>query len=116
MNCTQLLTLYSGVSTLAVILLSIFLIKCGGNDGVQNIQGNAEKIVKSDYGLLVVDNGSQQDSSCECPAGLTGWTVLELLVVGAMGVAGVFCLAKGAKWISSYNDKRKLRLSAARHV
>ena len=32
MNCTQLLTLYSGVSTLAVILLSIFLIKCGGNE------------------------------------------------------------------------------------
>ena len=101
------LLLYSSCSSLVIIILSVLYSHCGTSDRdsekTEFVNGNLNKISKTetDVALISIDNSkdflSSEPQDCEC-GGIINleWTILEILIVGIIGLGILIGIIKAA--------------------
>ena len=95
--------LYSSCSSIVICILSVLYSYFGVSDSekIENVNGNINKVSKTDVALINIDNSedflSAEPPNCEC-GGIVDleWTVLEILVVGIIGLVILSSMIKAA--------------------
>ena len=86
MKMNMIIVMLSGfsiVTTLTIVILGSLLSKCRSNSSHDTIMGGKTEVEKEEYALLIMDGGE-----CNCNTGFMAmsWTVLEVLVTGILAV------------------------------
>ena len=113
----MLLVPYCIVSSIVVCVLSILYSYCGDSEKIENISGNSNMVSKTDVALINIDNSedflSSEQPNCEC-GGIVNleWTVLEILVVGIIGLVILSGMIKAAFHLKNLIQKvwRKFKI------
>ena len=112
MGSQTILMVYSVISTITIIVLSLLYAYCGPaiceSENIENMNGDVNKFTKSETDLSLIsfkkssDNLSPEQQDCEC-GGLAGlqWTVLEITVLGLIGIG---CLAGSCKGFAHFKN------------
>ena len=113
MTCslTILLSAYSALATLVYSVLGILLSHCGKKSlNEKKVNNGRETIIdKIEIGLVIVDQSEVGLCNCDSSSfpSIT-WTVLEILVLLAMGSVGLFWLWKGIRsFVTSWNERKQ---------
>ena len=102
---------FSIVTTLTIVILGSLLSKCRSNSSHDTIMGDKSAVEKEEYGLLIMDNS--QEGKCDCNTGImaVSWTILEILVAGILVVVAVVIAIKGViKGISTLKERKQAKL------
>ena len=91
---------YSSASTLVICVLSVVVNHCGESDSEETVAGNSNTVDKTEIGLFNFDNSEDDfmdggEMPCNCGLLTLQWTVLEIIVVGLLGLAALYGLIKG---------------------
>ena len=92
MGWTTFLLIYGIVSTIVACILGILYSYCGNSENIQSIDGNSNLVTKIEVGIINFDSSqdflSSGQPNCDC-GGIAKfeWTILEITVVGMMGLA-----------------------------
>jgi hypothetical protein len=112
MGSQTILMVYSVISTITIIVLSLLYAYCGPaiceSENIENMNGDVNKFTKSETDLSLIsfkessDNLSPEQQDCEC-GGLAGlqWTILEITVIGLIGIG---CLAGSCKGFAHFKN------------
>ena len=112
MGSQTILMVYSVFSSLVIIVLSLLYAYCGSaiceSEKIETMNGDVNKFTKSETDLSLIsfkkssDNLSPEQQDCEC-GGLAGlqWTVLEITVLGLIGIG---CLAGSCKGFAHFKN------------
>ena len=98
-STTSLLLLYSIVSTIIITVLSALYHNCVGMPHIQDNSG----LVEENYEIgLFNESISESNTKCNC------WelTILEIIVITTLGVAGLISIIKLAMHMSTWSKKR----------
>ena len=99
---------FSIVTTLTIVILGSLLSKCKSNSSHDTIMGGKTEVEKEEYGLLIMDGGE-----CNCNTGFMAmsWTILEVLVTGILAAVAIMMAVKGVmRTISLLKEKKQKRL------
>ena len=111
MKMNMIIVMLSGfsiVTTLTIVILGSLLSKCKSNSSHDTIMGGKTEVEKEEYGLLIMDGGE-----CNCNTGFMAmsWTILEVLVTGILAIVAIMMTIKGImKSISLLKEKKQKRL------
>ena len=114
MKMNMIIVMLSGfsiVTTLTIVILGSLLSKCRSNSSHDTILGDKSAVEKEEYGLLIMDNS--QEGECDCNPGImaVSWTILEILVTGIMVVVAVVITIKGViKGVSTLKERKQAKL------
>ena len=114
MKMNMIIVMLSGfsiVTTLTIVILGSLLSKCRSNSSHDTIMGDKSAVEKEEYGLLIMDNS--QEGKCDCNTGImaVSWTILEILVAGILVVVAVVIAIKGViKGISTLKERKQAKL------
>ena len=119
MGSQTILMVYSVISTITIIVLSLLYAYCGPaiceSENIENMNGDVNKFTKSETDLSLIsfkkssDNLSPEQQECDC-GGLAGleWTILEITVLGLIGIGCLVGIIKGFYHFKSLiQDKRE---------
>ena len=92
---------YSSASSLVICVLSVVINHYGEQNSEETVAGNSNTVDKTEIGLFNFDNSEDDfmdggEMSCNCGLLTIQWTVLEIIVVGMLGLAALFGMIKGA--------------------
>ena len=112
-TCQNGLISYGVISTFIICVLAAFLANCNGQCDTVNVAGDSQmnSATKNDIGLFVLDQGStagSEGTSCTCPK-WTALTVLEMVVIGALCIFGLWGFAKLIRGLHGIMGARKTR-------
>ena len=102
---------FSIVTTLTIVILGSLLSKCRSNSSHDTILGDKSAVEKEEYGLLIMD--SSQEGECNCNTGIMSmsWTILEVLVTGILAAVAIMIAVKGViKTISTLKERKQTKL------
>ena len=102
---------FSIVTTLTIVILGSLLSKCRSNSSHDTILGDKSAVEKEEYGLLIMDGS--QEGECNCNTGIMAmsWTILEVLVTGILAAVAIMMAVKGViRTISLLKEKKQKRL------
>ena len=102
---------FSIVTTLTIVILGSLLSKCRSNSSHDTIMGDKSAVEKEEYGLLIMD--SSQEGECNSNTGIMAmsWTILEVLVTGILAAVAIVMAVKGViRTISLLKEKKQKRL------
>ena len=91
--------IYGIVSSIVACILGILYSYCGDSEKNQNIDGDSNLVTKTEVGIINFDS-SQDFFSSEQPNSNCGgiveleWTILEITVIGMIGLAMIGGLFK----------------------
>ena len=111
MKMNMIIVMLSGfsiVTTLTIVILGSLLSKCKSNSSHDTIMGGKTEVEKEEYGLLIMDGGE-----CNCNTGFMAmsWTILEVLVTGILVAVAIMMAVKGVmRTISLLKEKKQKRL------
>ena len=111
MKMNMIIVMLSGfsiVTTLTIVILGSLLSKCKSNSSPDTIMGGKTEVEKEEYGLLIMDGGE-----CNCNTGFMAmsWTILEVLVTGILAAVAIMMAVKGVmRTISLLKEKKQKRL------
>ena len=111
MKMNMIIVMLSGfsiVTTLTIVILGSLLSKCKSNSSHDTIMGGKTEVEKEEYGLLIMDGGE-----CNCNTGFMAmsWTILEVLVTGILAAVAIMMAVKGViRTISLLKEKKQKRL------
>ena len=102
---------FSIVTTLTIVILGSLLSKCRSNSSHDTILGDKSAVEKEEYGLLIMDGS--QEGECNCNTGIMAmsWTILEVLVTGILAAVAIMIAVKGViKTISILKERKQTKL------
>ena len=108
MGWNTFLLIYGIASSIVVCVLGILYSYCGESEKIENIDGNSNMVTKTEVGIINFDSSqdflSSKQPNCDC-GGIVRleWTVLEITVVGIIGLAMIGGLIKGAFPCEEFN-------------
>ena len=111
MKMNMIIVMLSGfsiVTTLTIVILGSLLSKCKSNSSHDTIMGGKTEVEKEEYGLLIMDGGE-----CNCNTGFMAmsWTILEVIVTGILVAVAIMMAVKGdMKTIGILKEKKRRRL------
>ena len=111
MKMNMIIVMLSGfsiVTTLTIVILGSLLSKCKSNSSHDRIMGGKTEVEMEEYGLLIMDGGE-----CNCNTGFMAmsWTILEVLVTGILVAVAIMMAVKGVmRTISLLKEKKQKRL------
>ena len=111
MKMNMIIVMLSGfsiVTTLTIVILGSLLSKCKSNSSHDTIMGGKTEVEKEEYGLLIMDGGE-----CNCNTGFMAmsWTILEVLVTGILAAVAIMMEVKGVmRTIRLLKEKKQKRL------
>ena len=119
--------LYSSCSSLVIIILSVLYSHCGTSDPdsekTEFVNGNLNKISKTetDVALISFDNSkdflSTEPQDCECGSIVNlEWTILEILVVGIIGLVCLIGIFKAACHFKNLIQEKLEKVRTARSL
>ena len=114
MKMNMIIVMLSGfsiVTTLTIVILGSLLSKCRSNSSHDTIMGDKSAVEKEEYGLLIMDGS--QEGECNCNTGFMAmsWTILEVLVTGILAAVAIMMAVKGViRTISLLKEKKQKRL------
>ena len=103
------LLVYTIASTLTIVVLGTLLSKCKSNISADKVRGDKNSVEKEEYGIFVVDNAEEGTCNCEGGTATIGWTILEIIVTGVIGIMILAMLLKGILMSAIAIKERKLR-------
>ena len=121
------LLVYSVFSSLVIIVISILYSYCGTaiceSEKIETINGNLNKITKSETDVSLIsfkkskDYLSTEPQECEC-GGIVGleWTILEVLVLGLIGIGCLVGIFKGFCHFKSLIQDKMEKAKVARNL
>ena len=123
MGWNAALLLYSSCSSIVICILIVLYSYCGVSDSEknENVNGNINKVSKTDVALITIDNSedflSSEPQNCEC-GGIVSleWTVLEILIVGIIGLVILSGMIKAAFHLKNLIQKRLEKVQNKRSV
>ena len=105
---------YGIITTLSTTILAILYSHCGPSETVENVKGDVHSATKTEYGLVNIDSGDENfsDTMTDCDCGLfeLEWTILEMAVMGCLGLATICGMIKGILHLKHLVLKRKEKL------
>ena len=108
MGWNTFLLIYGIASSIVVCVLGILYSYCGESEKIENIDGNSNMVTKTEVGIINLDS-SQDFLSSEQPncGGIVRleWTILEITVIGMIGLAMIGGLIKGAFHVKNLIQK-----------
>ena len=114
MKMSMIIVMLSGfsiVTTLTIVILGSLLSKCRSNSSHDTIMGDKSAVEKEEYGLLIMDGS--QEGECNCNTGIMAmsWTILEVLVTGILAAVAIMIAVKGViKTISILKERKQTKL------
>ena len=114
MKMNMIIVMLSGfsiVTTLTIVILGSLLSKCRSNSSHDTILGDKSAVEKEEYGLLIMDGS--QEGECNCNTGIMAmsWTILEVLVTGILAAVAIMMAVKGViRTISILKEKKQTKL------
>ena len=111
---TSFLLAYGIITTLTAGILAILYSHCGSSETKEIVKGDVHSVTKTEYGLVNIDNGEDNftDNLTNWDCGLfqLEWTILEMIVMGVLGLAIICGLIKGFLHLKNLVLKRKEKL------
>ena len=101
---TFILAIYSSVASLIIVVLSVLYHNCGSQP---SIQGNSGIIDESSEYEIDLINETSNNKECNCWTAHLPLTVLEIIVIGALCLAGVGLAVKSGIHVKSWMTNRK---------
>ena len=102
---------YGIITTLSTTILAILYSHCGPSETVENVKGDVHSATKTEYGLVNIDSGDENfsDTMTDCDCGLfeLEWTILEMVVMGCLGLATICGMVKGILHLKHFVLTRK---------
>ena len=90
---------YGIITTLTTTILAILYSHCGPSETIETVKGDVHSATKTEYGLVNIDSGDENfsDTMTDCDCGLfkLEWTILEMVVMGCLGLATICGMIKG---------------------
>ena len=114
MKMNMIIVMLSGfsiVTTLTIVILGSLLAKCRSNSSHDTILGDKSAVEKEEYGLLIMDGS--QEGECNCNTGFMAmsWTILEVLVTGILAAVAIMMAVKGViRTISILKERKQAKL------
>jgi hypothetical protein len=106
------LLVYGVITTVVTVILASLYAHCG-NSETKEVKGNVNTVTKTEVGLITIDNSNDNfsDEMQECNCGLLAlnWTMLEMIVVGLIGVLLIGGSIKGIMHIKKIIHKRSAK-------
>ena len=107
------LLVYGVITTVVTVILASLYAHCGNSETVKDVRGNSNSVTKTEIGLITIDNSNDNfsDEMQECNCGLLAlnWTMLEMIVVGLIGVLLIGGSIKGIMHIKKIIHKRNAK-------
>jgi hypothetical protein len=107
------LLVYGVITTVVTVILASLYAHCGNSETVKDVRGNVNTVTKTEVGLITIDNSNDNfsDEMQECNCGLLAlnWTMLEIIVVGLIGVLLIGGSIKGIMHIKKIIHKRNAK-------
>jgi hypothetical protein len=105
---------YGIITSIATTILAILYSHCGSSETKEIVKGDVHSVTKTEYGLVNIDNGDENFTdnltNCECGLFQLEWTILEMIVMGLLGLATICGLIKGFLHLKNLVLKRKEKL------
>ena len=114
MKMNMIIVMLSGfsiVTTLTIVILGSLLSKCRSNSSHDTILGDKSAVEKEEYGLLIMDGS--QEGECNCNTGFMAmsWTILEVLVTGILAAVAIMMAVKGViRTIGILKERKQTKL------
>jgi hypothetical protein len=107
---TTCLVVYGLITTVVTCILASLYAHCGNSETEKIVKGNSNSVSKTEIGLINIDNGQDNFSdtmkNCNCGLLQLDWTVLEIIVVGLIGLAIIGGFIKGLMHFKNMIHKR----------
>ena len=125
MGSQTILMVYSVFSSLVIIVLSFLYAYCGSaiceSEKIETMNGDVNKITKSETDLSLIsfkkssDYLSPEQQECDC-GGLAGleWTILEITVLGLIGIGCLVGIIKGFYHFKSLIQEKREKAKSVR--
>ena len=111
---TSFLLAYGIITTLTTSILAILYSHCGSSETKEIVKGDSNSVTRTEIGLINIDNGEDNftDNLTRCDCGLfqLEWTILEIVVVGLLGLAVICGLIKGFQNLKNLIHKRSEKI------
>ena len=105
---------YGIITTITITILAILYSHCGPSETNETIKGDVQSATKTEYGLVNIDSGDENfsDTMTDCDCGLfkLEWTILEMAVMGCLGLAAIGGMIKGILHLKHLVLTRKEKL------
>ena len=101
---TFILTIYSTVATLIIVVLSVLYHKCGNQPNNQGNNGMIDERNEYEIGLI---NETSNNEECNCWTAHSPLTVLEIIVIGGLCLVGMGLAVKLGIHVKGLMTNRK---------
>ena len=102
---------YGIITTLTTTILAILYSHCGPSETIETVKGDVHSATKTEYGIVNIDSGDENfsDTMTDCNCGLfeLEWTILEMIVMGCLGLATICGMVKGILHLKHFVLTRK---------
>jgi hypothetical protein len=106
------LLVYGVITTVVTVILASLYAHCG-NSETKEVKGNVNTVTKTEVGLITIDNSndnfSDEMQECNCGILALNWTMLEMIVVGLIGVLLIGGSIKGIRHMLEIIHKRRAK-------
>jgi hypothetical protein len=109
------LLVYGVIMTGVTVILASLYAHCGSSviSETKEVKGNVNTVTKTEVGLITIDNSkdtfSDEASECNCGILALNWTLLELMVLGLIGISLIGGLIKGTRHLMERFHKRRAK-------
>ena len=105
---------YGIITSITITILAVLYSHCGTSETKEIVKGDVHSATKTEYGLVNIDNGDEilTDTLTNCDCGLLQleWTILEMIVMGFLGLTAICGMIKGLLHLKNLVLKRKEKL------
>ena len=101
---------YGLITTLVTFILAALYAHCGNSETEKIVKGNSNSVAKTEIGIINFDNSldnfTDGQENCNCGLMELEWDVLEIVVVGLLGIAVIAGIIKGIMHFKNLIQKR----------
>jgi hypothetical protein len=106
------LLVYGVITTVVTVILASLYAHCGTSE-TKEVKGNVNTVTKTEVGLITIDNSkdnfSDEMQECNCGILALNWTLLEMMVVGLIGILLIGGSIKGIRHMLEIIHKRRAK-------
>jgi hypothetical protein len=109
------LLVYGVITTGVTVILASLYAHCGSSviSETKEVKGNVNTVTKTEVGLITIDNSkdtfSDEASECNCGILALNWTLLEMMVLGLIGILLIGGSIKGIRHLMEIFHKRRAK-------
>jgi hypothetical protein len=106
------LLVYGVITTVVTVILASLYAHCGTSE-TKEVKGNVNTVTKTEVGLITIDNSkdnfSDEMQECNCGILALNWTLLEMMVLGLIGILLIGGSIKGIRHMLEIIHKRRAK-------